>query len=58
MNWFFGYEVCGILDPGPEIKTTPLALEGEDLTTGLPGKSPKLTSLYIFFCSHVRMVER
>ena len=35
----FGPEACGILAPQPGIKLTPSALEGEVLTTGLPGKS-------------------
>ena len=33
--WFFGYEACRILGPGPGIA----ALKGEVLTTGPPGKS-------------------
>ena len=37
--WFLGYEACGISAPQPGIKPTPSALEGEVLTTGLPGKS-------------------
>ena len=39
MFWFLGHEVCGNLTPWPGIKPTPLALEGEALTTGLPVKS-------------------
>ena len=39
MFWFFGPEACGILAPRPGIKPAPPALEGEVLTTGLPGKS-------------------
>ena len=35
----FGQEAYRILAPRPGIKATPLALEGEILTTGLPGKS-------------------
>ena len=38
MFLFFGQEACGILMLWPGIKPTPLALEGEVLTTGLPGK--------------------
>ena len=38
----FGPEACGILAPQPGIKPAPPALEGEVLTTGLPGKSLKL----------------
>lgn len=49
MNCFFVYEACESLAPGPGFKTIPLALEGEGLTNGLPEKSLKLTSLYIFF---------
>ena len=37
MLWFFGCEACGILVPWPGIKRP--TLEGEVLTTGLPGKS-------------------
>ena len=39
MFWFFGQEACGILAPQPGMEPTPAALEGEVLTTGLPGKS-------------------
>ena len=39
MFWFFGHKACGILAPRPGIKRAPPALEGEVLTTGLPGKS-------------------
>ena len=39
MFWFLGHEACGILAPQPGIKSAPLALEGEVLTTGPPGKS-------------------
>ena len=39
MFWFFGHEACGILAPQPGIEPAPPALEGEVLTTGLPGKS-------------------
>ena len=36
---FFGHKVCGILVPQPGIESSPLALKGEVLTTGPPGKS-------------------
>ena len=36
---FFGYKACEILAPGPGIEPTSPALEGEVLTTKLPGKS-------------------
>ena len=39
MLCFFGHDACGILAPQPGIE--PLALEGEVLTTGPPGKSWK-----------------
>ena len=39
--WFFGPEACGILAPRPGIEPASSALEGEVLTTGPPGKSPK-----------------
>ena len=35
----FGQEAYRILAPRPGIESTPLALEGEILTTGLPGKA-------------------
>ena len=41
MFWFSGPEVCGVLAHWPGIKPAPPALEGEVLTTGLPGKSQK-----------------
>ena len=47
MFWSFGHKVCGILAPWPAIEPTTLALEGEVLTTGLPGKSPNI--LFFFF---------
>ena len=37
--FFFGHEACGILVPQPGIKPAPLAVKGEVLTTGPPGKS-------------------
>ena len=39
MLWFFGPETCGILAPRPGIEHSPSALQGNVLTTGLPGKS-------------------
>ena len=33
---------CGILVPQPEMEPTSPALEGGFLTTGLPGKSPRV----------------
>ena len=36
-----GHLVCGILAPWPGIEPAPPAVEGEVLTTGLPGKSIK-----------------
>ena len=39
MCWLFGQEICGILAPQPGIEPAPPALEGEILTTVLPGKS-------------------
>ena len=39
MFYSFGRGACGILAPGPGIEPAFTALEGEVLTTGLPGKS-------------------
>ena len=39
MFWFFGLEACGSIAPQPGIEPAPLALKGEVLTTGPPGKS-------------------
>ena len=47
MFWFFGFEAYGILTPWPGIEPAPPTLEGKVLTTGLPGKSPRL--LHIMF---------
>ena len=47
MFWLFGLKACEILAPGPGIEPAPPALEGEVLTTGLPGKSPFFLSLWI-----------
>ena len=41
MFWIFGQKACGILAPRPGIETVTLALEGEVLTIGPPGNSPK-----------------
>ena len=40
MDLFFSSEACENLAPQQGIEPTPPALEGEVLTTGLPGKSP------------------
>ena len=37
--WFFGHKACGILASWLGIEHTPHALEGQVLTTELPGKS-------------------
>ena len=39
MFWCFDLEAPGILSPWPGIEPSPPTLEGEVLTTGLPGKS-------------------
>ena len=39
--WFYADEACGILAPQPGIESTPSALEGNVLTTGLSEKSLK-----------------
>ena len=48
----FGPEACGLLAPWPGIELTPLALEGEVLTTGPPGKSSAYFLLFLLglFC--------
>ena len=40
---FFGCKACGILAPQSRIEPTSPALEGRVPTTGLPGKTPRLT---------------
>ena len=52
MFWLFGHETCGILALQPGIKPTCPTLEGEVLTTGLPGKS-----LFLLFKSHSPRLE-
>ena len=44
MFWFYGPEACGILVTQQGIEPMPPALEGEVLTTVLPGKSIKYHS--------------
>ena len=39
--WFFGWEVCEILDPQLRIKPVPPSLEGEVLTNGTAREVPK-----------------
>ena len=46
MFWCFGHEACGILAPRPGIEPALPAVEGEVLTTGLPGKCPVTTFEY------------
>ena len=48
MFWFFGHKACEILAPQPGFESTPPALEGKILTTGLPGKS-FLALFYVTF---------
>ena len=43
--WFFGYQACRISAPWPVIGTTPSALEGEGLNTGVLGKAQHYLSL-------------
>ena len=51
MFWFFGHKSCGILVPQPGIETTPPTMQGEVLTTGLPGTFPFVS--YFRFCIQV-----
>ena len=44
---FFGSKICGILAPWSGVELAPLAMEGEFLTTGPPGKSDT-TVLFIY----------
>ena len=46
MFWFFGPKICEILAPWLGIEPAPPALEGEVLTTGLPGKSQQISVLF------------
>ena len=41
MFWVFGQEACGILASRPRMEPVPPTLEGEVLTTGESGKSPR-----------------
>ena len=43
MFWFSGRKVYGTPAPRPGIEPASFALEGEVLTTGLPGKSLEVT---------------
>ena len=53
MFWFFGLEACGILAFRPGIEPTTLALEGEVLTYGPPGKFPLMGLFLISLPSHL-----
>ena len=53
--WFFGHNVWGILTPQPEIK---LALRGEVLVTGLPGKSQDVCFVYSLYLAHFRSMRK
>ena len=53
MFWFFGRQACGISAPRPGMEPAPPALEGEVLTTGPPGKSPKYSFLYIEYFTYL-----
>ena len=50
MFWIFSHEACGIFTPWPGIEPAPPALEGEILTTGPPGKSPR-TMVFVVLVS-------
>ena len=45
MFWFSGHEACGISAAQPGVELSPPALEGEELTTGPPGRSLQEYSL-------------
>ena len=45
MFWFFGHEACGILATWRGSEPALPSLEGEVLTTGPPGKSPRVNIL-------------
>ena len=47
MFWIFGHVAGGISAPEPGIEPATPALEGEILTTGLPGKSLLLILLIL-----------
>ena len=51
MGFFFNPEACGTLTLQPRIELAPLALEGEVLTTGPPGKSQVFVFGYSLFLS-------
>ena len=51
--WFFGPEACGTLAPQPGIEPARLVLEGEVLTTALPGKSHMLAIIDIYMFIYV-----
>ena len=53
MFWFFGREACGMLAPQPGLEPNPPALEGEGLTTGLPGKPPPKGFLCLIFTNQM-----
>ena len=52
--WFFGHRACGILALQPEIEPAQPVLEGEVLTTGLPGKSHIL--IHYTGCTYIEYI--
>ena len=52
MFWFFGPKAFGILARQPGIEPAPPALEGEVLTTGLPGKSLDILIIILSIHEH------
>ena len=52
MFWLFGCKSRGILAPWPVIEPAPSALEGEVLTSGLPGTSLYYLFIYFYFWPH------
>ena len=55
MFWFFGCKVCPYtLVPQPSIERALPALEGKDLTAGMPGKDSSCHNIWLpVFPSHV-----
>ena len=55
--WSWGHKACGILASQPGIGHSPPALEGEILSTGLPGKLLQNILMFLIKCVKRKKVK-
>ena len=56
--FLFWFKACGVLAPPPGMEPPLPALEGETLTTGPPGQSPRLQNPFSILLTHSPSVSR